>query len=149
MELPDGGRREINRRFALVDTRHPLFVRAEFGEGWHPEENDPRTGERWSWTKGGATLRFVNPHDYPLAIRCQLDGWSARERRITFVREGGESRPILRLGEKRTLASLPILGVPPGPSTLSLETDEPPFFAPGDPRPLGVSVFRFSIAPQR
>jgi hypothetical protein len=149
VELPDGGRREITRRFALVDTRHPLFVRAEFGDGWHPEESDPRTGERWRWTKGEATLRFVNPHDYPLAILCRLDGWSARERRITFVRADGESRPILRLGEKRIMASLPILGVPAGPSTLVLRTDEPPFFAPGDPRPLGVSVFRFSIAPQR
>jgi hypothetical protein len=149
VELPDGARREITRRFALVDTRHPAFVRAEFGDGWHPEENDPQSGERWRWSKGEATLRLDNPHDYPLSIRCQLDGWSPRERRISFVRAEGEPRPLLLLGDERTIASLPVLGVPPGISTLVLRTNEPPFFAPDDPRPLGVSVFRFSIAPQR
>jgi hypothetical protein len=149
VELPDGARRQVTRRFALVDTRHPLFVRADFGDGWHPEEFDPRTGEHWRWSKGEATLRVDNPHDYPLAIRCRLDGWSPQERKISLVRANGEARPILRLGAKRTDATLPVLGVPPGPSTLVLRTNDPPFFAPADPRPLGVSVFRFSIAPQR
>jgi hypothetical protein len=149
IELPDGARREISRRFALVDTRHPAFVRAEFGDGWHPAEIDPRTRERWQWSKGEATFRFDNPHDYPLTINCRLDGWSPIERRISFVRQGGEPRPILRLGEKRVTASLPVLGVPPGKSVLVLQTNEPPFTAPGDPRPLGISVFRFTIAPRR
>jgi hypothetical protein len=149
VELPDGGRREIAGRFALVDTRHPAFVRVEFADGWHPAEMNPQTGERWRWSKGEATLRLDNPHDYPLSIRCTLDGWSPRERRLSFVRAGGESRPILRLGNKRVNALLPVLGVPPGGSTLVLRTSEPPFEAPGDPRPLGVSVFRFTLAPQR
>jgi hypothetical protein len=149
VELPDGARRTVTRRFALVDTRHPAFVRAEFGRGWHAEESDARTGEHWRWSMGEATLRFDNPHDYPLAIHCRLDGWSARERRLSFVRDGGEARPILRLSDRRTTITLPVLGVPPGPSTLILRTNEPPFYAPDDPRPLGVSVFRFTIAPRR
>ncbi|MGH7944912.1 MAG: hypothetical protein ACREH8_00810 [Opitutaceae bacterium] len=149
IELPDGARREVTRRFALVNTRHPLFVRAKFGDGWHSPEVDPQTGERWLWSKGEATLRLDNPHDYPLSIDCRLDGWSPRERRISFVREPGESRPILRLGDQRVMMSLPVLGVPPGQSTLVLRTNEPPFHAPDDPRPLGVSVFRFSIAPRK
>jgi hypothetical protein len=149
IELPDGARREVTRRFALVDTRHPAFVRADFGDAWHPPEIDPKTGERWRWSKGEATLLLDNPHNYPLAIECRLDGWSATPRRISFVREGGEARPILRLADRRVTATLPVLGVPPGKSTLVLKTNEPPFHATGDPRPLGVSVFRFTIAPRK
>jgi hypothetical protein len=149
VELPEGARREVTPRFALVDTRHPEFVRAEFADGWHLPEVDPRSGERWRWSSGEATLRFDNPHEYPLTVQCRIDGWSPRERRISFVREGGEPRPSLRLGDEHATATLPALGVPPGQSTLVLQTDEPPFYAPGDPRPLGVSVFRFTITPQR
>jgi hypothetical protein len=149
VELPEGARREVTPRFALVDTRHPEFVRAEFADGWHLPEVDPRSGERWRWSSGEATLRFDNPHEYPLTVQCRIDGWSPRERRISFVREGGEPRPSLRLGDERATATLPALGVPPGQSTLVLQTDEPPFYAPGDPRPLGVSVFQFTITPQR
>jgi len=149
VELPDGARRPVTRRFALVDTRHPAFVRAEFADGWHLPEVDPGSGERWRWSTGEATLRLDNPHDYPLTIRGAIDGWSPRERRISFEREGGEPRPSLRLGEQRTTATLPETTVPPGESTLFLRTSEPPFHASGDPRPLGVSVFRLTIAPQR
>jgi hypothetical protein len=149
IKLPEGARREVTQRFALVDTRHPEFVRADFADGWHPVELDSRSGERWRWSKGEATLRLENPHAYPLAIHCSLDGWSARERRVSFVREGGEPRPILRLGDQRTIATLPVLGVPPGESTLVLKTDEPPHYAPDDPRALGISVFRFTIEPRR
>jgi hypothetical protein len=149
IELPDGARRQVTRRFALVDTRHAAFVRADFRDGWHPDERDPATGEAWQWSKGEATLRLVNPHDYPLSIHCSFDGWSAIERRLSFVRAGGEPRPILRLETNRSVKNLPVLGVPPGETTLVLRTDEPPFFAPGDPRPLGIAVFRFTIAPSR
>jgi hypothetical protein len=149
VELPDGATRAVTRRFSLVDTRHPAFVRAEFGDGWHPPESDPKTGEHWRWSKGEATIRLHNPQAYPLTIECKLDGWSARERRISFVQEAGEPRAVLRLGEQRGTVRLPALGVPPGESTLLLQTNEPPFHAPEDPRPLGVSVFRFTIAPRK
>jgi hypothetical protein len=139
----------VTRRFALVDTRHPAFVRATFADGWHPEERDPTSGEQWIWSKGEATFQLENPHDYPLTIACRFDGWSAQERRLSLVRAGGETRPLLRVGTNRSVMNFPVLGVPPGRSTLVLKTDDPPFFAPGDPRPLGVAVFRFTIAPSR
>jgi hypothetical protein len=149
IELPDGARREITRRFALVDTRHPAFIRAEFGDGWHPPETDPQTREGWRWSKGEASLRLDNPHDYPLAIQCRLDGWSAKPRRISLVREGEEPSSFVMLDDQRGTATLPVLEVPPGKTTLVLKTNEPAFQVPGDPRPLGVSVFRFSIAPRK
>lgn len=149
VELPGEARRQVTRRFALVDTRHPAFVRVEFGEGWHPPEVDPVTREHWQWSKGEATLRLGNPHDYSLALHCTLDGWSPQERRISLVKEGGEARPVQPLGDQRTLTTFPVLSVPPGESTLVMKTNEPPFHAEGDPRPLGVSVFRFAIAPMR
>lgn len=149
IDLPDGARRPVSRRFALVDTRHPAFVRAEFADGWHPEERDRASGEAWQWSKGEATLRLENPHDYPLTINCRIDGWSAQGRRVSLSRAGGDARPLVRVETRRSEMTLPVLGVPPGPSTLVLRTDEPPFFAPGDLRPLGVAVFRFTIAPSR
>jgi hypothetical protein len=148
VELPEGGRRQLTRRFGLVNTRHAAFVRAEFGEGWHLPEIDGRSGERWQWSKGEATLQLHNPHDYPVALDASLDGWSPTERRISWRVDGGEPRPKVRLGDQRVVTTLPLVVVPPGQSTLVLETAEPPFHAPGDPRPLGVSVFRFTLSPR-
>ena len=146
--LPDGGRRELTARYALVDTRHPRYVRVTPREGWHPPERGPGGGEWWQWTAGEATLQLVNPRDVPLAIDTVVDGWSAVPRRLSLVRAGGEERPWIQVRTERAPLRLPVLGVPPGESTLRLRTPEPPFFAPGDPRPLGVAVFRFQVTPR-
>ena len=146
--LPGDARREITSRFALVNTRDPLFVRAEPADGWHAPERAPQT-EWWQWTAGEATIRLSNPQDRYLALHCTLDGWSPVERRLSLIRAGGEPRPWIRVEEQRALRTLPVLGVPTGESMLVLRTDEPPYFSPDDPRPLGVSVFRFRITPKR
>lgn len=145
---PDGAYREINDRFSLADTRHPDFVRVVPGDGWHDEESVPGGG-RWRWSAGDATLRLTNPHDYPLAIRVELDGGSARAQRWTLVRDGGEARPWVPLREERSVATLPVLGVPPGESVLVLRPEGAPAAVPGDSRPLGVSVHRLTVRPGR
>ncbi|MES2697092.1 MAG: hypothetical protein V4773_26745 [Verrucomicrobiota bacterium] len=147
--LPGDGRREIAGRFALVNTRDPAFVRVTLGEGWHPPETAPGSTEVWQWTAGEATLRLTNPHAYPLGITCTLDGWSPLTRRVALVRAGGEDRPPIQIDQKRVTRTLRVLGVPPGESTLTLKTNEPPFSAEGDPRPLGVAVFRFQVTPKK
>lgn len=147
--LPGEGRREVAGRFALVHTKHPEFVRVEPMDGWHPVENAPGGAERWQWTMGPATLRLLNPHAYPLELRCVLDGWSPIERTVTLLQGGKEPPPGVRLGKERTTVELSPFRVPAGGSILLLHTAEPAFTTPGDPRGLSVSVFRLRVRPQR
>ena len=149
--LPAPARRQITPRFALVDTRHPGFVRAYIDErldrNWHGEEY-VAGGERWRWTSGAATLQFENPRAQPLAIDCSLDAWSPVRREVTLTRLGGEPRPSRLVTAERARVSFPVLGVPPGNSTLLLETNPPAARVADDPRPLGISVFRLTIVPR-
>ncbi|MBL9212897.1 MAG: hypothetical protein JNL92_20725 [Opitutaceae bacterium] len=148
VRLPDPARREIAGRFALVDTRHPAFIRVDTGDGWHPEEHAPQGGERWQWTRGRATLRVHNPHAYPLRLECVLDGWSATERQVTLGLDGQAPGPgNMRLGPPRARVTFPPVELPPGTSTLVLDSPEPPARVPGDPRLFGVSVFRLHLTP--
>jgi hypothetical protein len=134
----------------LVDTRHPAFVRVtvEDGNGWSPDEYAPGSTERWRWTHGDAALLLDNPHDYPLAIDCTLDGWSVVERTARLVRSGGETRPVVLVRPTRGVVRFPVLGIPPGPTRLLLQSPQPPTIVPGDSRPLGISVFRFTVIPR-
>lgn len=147
--LPGDARRQITPRFALVNTRDPAFVRVEFAAGWHAAEHAPGGTERWQWTAGDATFRVENPHAYPLTIRCQIDGWSPVARGLALVRAGGAAPQSVPIGQQRVTVNLPLLAIPPGSTMLQLHSEEPVFLAPGDPRPLGVSVFRFRVAPQQ
>jgi hypothetical protein len=148
VHLPDDARREIAGRFALVDTRHSAFIRVDPGDGWHPEEHAPTGGERWQWTRGRATLRVQNPHDYPLRIEGALDGWSATDRRVTLGLNGVPPKPgSVMMSPQRSRVTFPPVEIPPGESTLVLDSPEPPARVPGDPRPFGVSVFRLHLTP--
>ena len=148
VELPDVARRQISGRFALVDTRHPAFVRLSLGDGWHPEEFDPRSGQRWQWTKAAASVRVDNPHDYPLRVACTVDGWSAAPRSVSIGAKA-DATSAGRFTLERQRVSFAEFKVPPGTSTVSLQLLEPPVVVPGDPRPLGVSVFKFEVRPRR
>jgi hypothetical protein len=147
VQLPGDARREITRRFALVDTRHPAFVRMSLGEGWHPEEFDPRSGERWRWTKGQAAIHVENPHRYPLRASCGIDGWSATPRPLALIPPGAAAAPPRNVSTQRDTIEFPTVTFPPGRSTLLLASPVAPTVVSGDPRPLGVSVFRFHVAP--
>jgi len=148
VQLPEGARREISARFALVDTRHAAFLRVDPGEGWHPEEHDPRAGGRWQWTRGRATLRVHNPQPYPLSLDCTLDGWSVTERPVTLALAGGTAPGVATMGPERARVALPAVVVPPGESTLVLDSPVPPVRVPGDPRMFGVAVFRLHLTPR-
>jgi hypothetical protein len=148
VQLPEGARREISARFALVDTRHAASLRVDPGEGWHPEEHDPRAGGRWQWTRGRATLRVHNPQPYPLSLDCTLDGWSVTERPVTLALAGGTAPGGATMGPERARVALPAVVVPPGESTLVLDSPVPPVRVPGDPRMFGVAVFRLHLTPR-
>ena len=149
VNLPGDGLRRITPRFALVDTRGTGFVRVQLGTGWHPEEFDPRGGERWRWTKGEAKIELENPHSDALTIGCTLDGWSPVARTVSLRREGGELvTAITPMRAQREKISLPPIVIPPGKSTLLLQSNPPPAAVPGDSRLLGISVFRLDVTPQ-
>jgi len=174
VQLPGDARRQLTPRFALVDTRHPAFIRARETDGWYDEENDPKSGDRWRWTGGTATVEIDNPHPYPLFVTGTLDGWSPVDRSVTLAgRAADESTeavtvpepapptstapstlsaltPVrVQMGEERASGRFPAVVLPPGTTSLELRTSEPLFNAPGDPRALGVSVLRLHLAPQR
>ncbi|MBL9201324.1 MAG: hypothetical protein JNL39_12505 [Opitutaceae bacterium] len=136
-------RRQITPRFALLDTRAPAFVRVMPDAGWHAPEQD--RGEHWQWTAGVGTLLVDNPQPHALTLACTLDGWSPVERGVTLQHDGAEARPFVAIGKQRAKIALPPVTVPPGRSTLVLRSEAPPATIPGDPRKLGVAVFRLSV----
>ncbi len=150
--LPDGARRQVTPRFALVDTRHPAFFRALETDGWHQEENEPEGGARWRWTTGSATVAIENPHAYPLTLTGVLDGWSPLPRTVTLTGSeaalGVAASAPLAVREERADGRLAPVVVPPGKSKWDLRTPEPLYQTPNDPRPLGIAVFRLTLEPQ-
>lgn len=150
VNLPGDARRQITPRFALVNTHHAEFVRAQFGAGWHAEEFDPRGGERWRWTKGEGKIELENPHSDSLMIVCTIDGWSPVDRTVSLRREGGEAVTAnAPVRSQRGKILLPPIAVPPGKSTLLLQSNPPPAAVSGDSRLLGISVFRLDVTPRR
>jgi hypothetical protein len=147
--LPGDARRTITPRFALVDTRHPQFVRGALGEGWHAEEFIPSGGERWRWTKGGAKIEIENPHTTALAVALRLDGWSPVERAVALRPESGPAVAALAtMGPQRTTVAFPAIVIPPGKSVWTIVSEPPPAAVPGDARTLGLAVFRVELRPQ-
>lgn len=144
---PGDGYRQVTPHYALVDTRGPQFLRASQDTGWHPEESTPKTDVRWQWTKGDATLRVENPHDYPVIVEGTLDGWAPGGRDLTLAVVGHAAPGLVHIGAERTRIRLEKLAVPPGVSTLVLHSPQLPVPAgPGDPRALGVCVFGLELA---
>ena len=141
----DESRRQLTPHYALRDTRSSQFLRASFGDGWNPEERESKTGQRWQWTKGEATLRLENPHDRPLAVTCILDGWSFGERDLALVMPNGEATALQHLGAQRTKTRFAAVTVPPGASTLVLHSVQPAAIPPGEVRALGVCVFGLEL----
>ena len=69
-------------------------------------------------------------------------------RPVTLSREGGPAAGTSTLGPQRSRVALGAVEIPPGESTLVLDSPLPPSRVPGDPRPLGVSVFRLHLTPR-
>jgi hypothetical protein len=144
---PGDARRQVTPRYALVDTRSPQYLRAAFGDGWHAEERDLRSGVRWQWTKGDATLRIENPQSHAVDLDCTLDGWAMGGQDLILAVAGGAASAPVHVGAERTKTRFPRITVPPGAATLVLHSLQPLSQAgPGDVRVLGVCIFGFEIA---
>jgi hypothetical protein len=118
-----------------------------FGEGWHEQEFNPRTGLRWRWLSERGELRLRSPS--PRAT-LHLEGESP----LTYFSRG--SRLIVRSGDRvvfdRSLSSDFSLHIPieNASGTIVLETDQ--VFAPADRsrrtqdrRHLGLRIFKCEI----
>lgn len=145
---PDA-RRQFTAHYALVDTRSPNFLRASVGDGWHQDEFDPKTGVRWQWTRGEATLRIENPQNGPRTIAVVVDGWSfGGESALALVDHRGMATAPVRIGTERARVPLGEVTVPPGNSVLTLRPNRPPVAedASGSSRKLGICVFQLELA---
>jgi hypothetical protein len=140
---PGHAPRPVTTHYALVDTRQPGYVRADFGAGWYDEER-VRDGDRWRWSKARASLRFENPHDHPVRVRCTIDARSLGPREVDCTLPGGEGRETFTLGESRRKVTLPPCEIPPGKSEIVVQTAGAAGAA-GDTRELGVCVFGVEI----
>jgi len=150
VELPGEARLALGARFTLADARHPAFVRVTIGEtaGWYAEESTPGSAERWQWAQVGAGLRVHNPHTYPLQLEFRLDGWSPVERAVVLASGPAGEGPIAVVRTERATVRWAEVTIPSGDSSLTLASKQAPFFAPNDPRALGLGVFRLTVAPR-
>jgi hypothetical protein len=139
------GRREIAPQMAVVDTRHPAFLRGEFGRGWHAEEYSAQPFARWRWTQGDAEVRVTNPHRAPRSVVVTIDGWSLGDRDLVVVGADGGATPAQRLDGQRGPTRFAPVTVPPGESTLTLRSLSPPVVPPGETRAVSVCVFGLEL----
>ena len=154
----EGARKPVGKGMALVDTRGGDFARVTVGDGWYEEESEGKSGTRWRWTKGEATLRIENAHAWPLRVVCTLDGWSLGARDVTLAVAGapgagagpaGEGRSR-NLGGQRGQTVFPEIVVPPGGATVALTSAQPwPGAVGGETRPLGLCVFGLEFVVRR
>ncbi|MBI5766329.1 MAG: hypothetical protein HZA93_00930 [Verrucomicrobia bacterium] len=142
----DGESRPIGHRYTLIPRHSLKYVSAALGNGWHAEENDPKSGVRWRWTKGDATVTVENPLGRPVFVTIGVDGWSPIVRDLAVECAGKRSPAAEPIGPMRAILNMGMVLVPPGTSTLTLRSSQPAQAGiSGDARPLGICVFGVRI----
>jgi hypothetical protein len=119
-----------------------------FGDGWHEQEFNPRTGVRWRWLSERGELRLRTPTP---RVTLHLEGESP----LTYFQR--PSRLIVRSGDRTvfdsSLTSSFSLDIPieNAGDAIVLETDQ--VFAPadrsrrsGDRRHLGLRIFKCELS---
>jgi len=124
------------------DRRVLAALHVERTGGWLGLENTPTT--QWRWSSGQSGLRFRNTTGGPLALALHgRIGSALDERRVRAFAgeamvwsEAVTSPP----GEFRFGCILP-----PGETTISFRTDQPPHHVGGDERPMAFRVLNLEI----
>jgi hypothetical protein len=134
----------LNPKYHAVRVQAPGRVDLAFGRDWHDLETLGHN--RWRWSGGTASITVFNPAPQPLPVSLQLHVRALQ--RCHLQLELGD----VRLGTSRVLNGnvqrLDYSGImlPPGTSTLILQTDLPPGRADsGDPRPLGLALYELTV----
>ena len=141
---PEGGRRELSPRFALVPAGE---VRAVAARGWFPVEQAPAGGRPWQWmgTEAEVEVRNAGATAVPVTFTLQVRGWGARTLTLRPA-DGSAPGAAQALGETETELVWRGLVAPPGVSRWVLASAEPARPAGGDdPRALAVQVFRLTV----
>ena len=143
LQLPAGGSERINPHYGLVDTRSPYYIRSRLGDGWYEPEQIARTGTRWNWTKGDATLRLENLQSRRLqvVIRGLLRSEEPRDLQLWL---NGQRVETWTIGKDLERRAGPVMELPPGASVLELRSSTPPTGA-GAGRPLGFVFYGIEL----
>jgi hypothetical protein len=120
-----------------------------FGDGWHEQELNPRTGMRWRWLSERGELRFGSPTP---RVTLHVEGESPRK---NFPRG---SRLVARAGDRVVFDDVLTsdfaldIPIPNGSGLVTLETDQ--VFQPADRsrrsadrRHLGLRILRCELRP--
>jgi hypothetical protein len=125
----------------------PLFG---YGEGWHEQEYNPATGQRWRWLGGRGELRIADPR----ALVLHLEGESprnyfSRPSRLVVLEGRTQLYDALLSSDFSLDISIP---ASPADRIIAIETDQE--FVPAeqsrrtqDRRRLGLRMFKVGLAP--
>ncbi len=144
VRLPAGESRRVSSGYGVIRRASPLYLRAAFGRGWHAEEENPETGERWRWSQPEPELTIDNPQSHALRVRLVLDAQSVGPRELA-AHAGAQHAPAVLLPDGRAEARLGPFVFPPGRSTITLRSPQPSTRVPGDVRLLGINVRRIQL----
>lgn len=136
----------VNRRYSLVRTASPNFLRASLGEGWYGTERlRGRQTTLWNWTKGDAALELFNPQDHPMKVVLHVTARSLVNRDLQIWVGGVQLRSV-RLGTELKPVRVPTIYIPPGKVTVWLRSSEPPTRAgEWDERLLGFAAYSIIV----
>lgn len=133
----------IVNRAALTVEGELSELQVEFPRPWHRAESNG--DDHWRWSEDDADIVFTNPYSVPLRVEVRGQ-WSAHSDRMAYLKQGDTVLWQQSLGKPR--ADWRVVGVilPPGTSTLRIESDSPPSQTdPSDSRRLSVCLRRLSI----
>jgi hypothetical protein len=136
----------IDRRYSLVRTASPNFIRASLGEGWYGTERlRGRQTMLWNWTKGDAALEITNPQDHPLKVVLHFMARSLITREIQ-IWVGGIQLRTVQLDTELKPVRVPSISIPPGKVTVWLRSNQPPTRAGvRDERLLGFAAYSIVV----
>ena len=133
----------IVNRAALTAQGELSELKVEFPRPWHRAESNG--DDHWRWSEDDVDIVLTNPYTVPLKIEVRGQ-WSAHSDRMAYLKQGETVLWQQSLGKPR--ADWRVVGVilPPGKSTLRIESDTPPSQTdPSDSRRLSVCLRRLSI----
>ena len=136
----------LGRRYSLVRTGSPFWLRVSLGDGWYGTEHlRGRQTMLWNWTKGDATLELVNPADHPLKVVLHFMARSLVNRDMQ-VWVGDTKLRTVQVGTELRPARVPPILIPPGKVTLSLRSSVPAVRAgEHDERLLGFAAYAIIV----
>jgi hypothetical protein len=131
----------------------PARVLFGFGDGWHEQELNPRTGARWRWLSERGEIRLSSRPTDPLMLHLEGESplkYFSRGSRLK-VRSGDQ----VYFGEVLSSDFSVTVQLPPGVGPIVLETDQ--VYVPAehrslwrrlaDRRHLGLRIFKVQLRP--